>query len=170
VTVTVRQTEYAGGPTYTTATVPVTFTPAMITNGLLTAGVLTLPVKKIPPDNTQASFAFSITDTNTSDRWYDLILIDSKGQLVAINEPTTGFQTYYLDAPDPNTQVGNVLGTQTDRSAAVAVMGEMVAYSGGPMAIEPADGENTLFAYCPGALAPAVGVTYSDTYYFDRTP
>jgi len=37
------------------------------------------------------------------------------------------------------------------------------------MAIEPADGENLLFTYCPGALAPNVGVTYFDTYYFDRT-
>jgi hypothetical protein len=169
VTVTARQTEYSGGPTYTTPTLGVSFTPAMLTNNLLTVGIITLPVKKIGPDNTQASFAFSVTDTNTADRWYDLIILDSAGQTVAVNEPTTGFPLYLLDAPDPNKHVGDILGTQSDRSAAVSVMGEMVVYSGGPMAVEPADGENTLFAYCPGALAPAVAVTYSPTYYFDRT-
>jgi hypothetical protein len=168
VTLTVRQTEYSGGPTYSIATVPVTFSPAQLTNGLLCAGVLTLPVKKVPPDNTQASWAVSVTDTNTADRWYDCIALDTQGQTAIINEPSTGFQTYFLDAPDPNKNLGNVLGTQTDRSAAVSVMGEMTAYTGGPMVVEPTDGENMLFAYCPGALAPAVGVTYFDTYYFDR--
>jgi hypothetical protein len=169
VTVTFRQTEYSGGPTYTTTTIPVSFTPSQITNGVLLAGVVTLPVKKIGSDNTQASFAVSVTDTNTSDRWYDCILLDTMGQTVVINEPSTGFLTYYLDAPDPNTRVGNVYGTQSDRSAAVSVMGEITAWSGGPMSVEPVDGENLLFAYCPGALAPAVGVTYSPTFYFDRT-
>lgn len=168
VTVTIRQTEYAGGPTYTQPTIPVTFTPSQLTNGLLVAGVVTLPVKQIPPDNTQASFAVSVTDTNTADRWYDAILLDSQGQTVLVNEPSTGFLTYYLDAPNPDQQLGNVLGTQSDRSASVSVMGEMPAYSGGPMAVEPADGVNVLFAYCAGALAPAIGVQYAPTYYFDR--
>ena len=169
VTVTFRQTEYAGGPTYTTATIPVAFTPSQITNGLLCAGVVNLPVKLIPPDNSQASFAVSVTDTNTADRWLDCIVLDTMGQTMLINEPSTGYATYLLDAPDPNKSLGLIMGTQSDRTAAVSVMGEMTPYSGGPLAIEPADGQNILFAYCAGALAPAIGVSYFARWFFDRT-
>jgi hypothetical protein len=170
VTVTARQTEYPGGPTYTAPTPGVTFTPSQVVNGLLAAGVLTLPVRDLPPDNTAASFAFSVNDTNTADRFYDLILLDTMGQTVIINNPSTGYLRYWIDAPDANAAIGRILGSQSDRSAAVmTLVNDGDRLSGGPLTIEPGDGDNLLFAYSPDALAPAIGVTYFPAWYFDRT-
>jgi hypothetical protein len=170
VTVTVRQTEYAGGPAYTAATVPVAFTPSQVTNGVLCAGVLTLPVRDIPPDNSSAGFAVAVTDTNTADRFYDALFIDTMGQLVLINAPSGGYLRHWIDAPDANAALGRVLGSQTDRRAAVnALVNTGDVWSGGPLTVEPGDGDNILFAYCPDGLAPAVGATYYPAYYFDRT-
>lgn len=169
VTVTFRQTEYPGGPTYTAVTPGVTFTPSQITNGILSCGFITLPVRDIPPDNTQASMAVAVTDTNTSDRFADCITLDSMGQTVVLNEPSQGYVRYYLDAPDANATLGRYLGTQTDRSSAVSILGNVDAMSGGPMTVEPTDQDNVLLAYCPDALAPAIGMRYFDSYYFDRT-
>jgi len=168
VTVTVRQTEFTGGPTYTQATIPVTFTPSMLSNGLLCAGIITLPVKQVPADNTQAKFDISVTDTNTADRWYDCFLLDSMGQTVIINEPSNGYVTYQIDSPDPNRGLGQITGTQTDRTAAVSVM-DALGLSGVSLSVEPADGENILFAYCAGGLAPAISLRYWPFWWFDRT-
>ena len=82
ITVTVTQAEYGGGATYTTSTIPVTVTPSQVTNGILTAGVLTLPVKQLAADNTAGYFSVSVTDTNTSDRFYDCIFLDTQGSTV----------------------------------------------------------------------------------------
>jgi hypothetical protein len=37
------------------------------------------------------------------------------------------------------------------------------------MAIEPADGENSLFAYSADASAPNISVSYYPAWFFDRT-
>ena len=72
ITVTVTQYEYAGGPGYPVTTLPVTVTPAQVTNGIVTAGVLTLPVKAVAPDNLGGYYTVTVTDSNTSDRFYRL--------------------------------------------------------------------------------------------------
>jgi hypothetical protein len=169
-TITVRQTESTGGTTYSQSTIPVSFTPSMITNGIVCAGVITLPVKQLPKDNTQASFAVSVTDSNTADRYLDCIFFDTMGQTQVINRSSAGYINYYLDAPDANTALGLTLGSQTDRSAAVSVLGDInTVLSGGVLTVDPADGDNMLFAYSPDAQAPAIGVTYFPTWFFDRT-
>lgn len=169
VTVTFRQTEYTGGQTYTAATPGVTFTPSQVTNGILSCGFVTLPVRDIPPDNTQASFAVSVTDTNTSDRFYDCILLDTMGQSIIVNEPATGYSRYWFDAPDAATGIGRYLGSQSDRSAAASVFQNVDSMSGGPLTVEPADQDNVLLAYCPDGLAPAIGVRYFPAWAYDRT-
>jgi hypothetical protein len=91
------------------------------------------------------------------------------GQTIVVNEASSGYITYLLDAPDPNTLLGHVLGTQTDRSAAVSVLGDTPIISGGPLTVEPSEGDNLLFAYCADAAAPGIGVTYFPAWFFDRT-
>jgi len=168
VTVTVTQYEYNGGPSYTLSTTPVTITPAQVTNGLLCAGVLTLPVKGIASDNTSGYYTVSVTDTNANDRFYDLLFLDTMGQTVIVNEPSGGYITYYIDAPDPDRSLGMVLGSWNGRPSAVSVMDSCQAISGGPLAIEPADGANQLFAYSADGVAPAISVSFFPSWYFDR--
>jgi len=167
ITVTVTQAEYGGGATYTTSTIPVTVTPSQVVNGILTAGVLTLPVKQLAPDNTAGYFSVSVTDTNTSDRFYDAIFLDTQGSTIVINEPSSGYISYYVDEPDPVVTVGNIMGSQIGRPGAISVTDNAVI-SGPPMAIEPTDGDCILFAYSADGVAPSIAVSYSPRWFFDR--
>ena len=169
ITVTVTQYEYAGGPGYTVTTLPVSIAPNQVTNGIVTAGVLTLPVKAVAPDNLGGYYTVTVTDSNTSDRFYDCLFLDTMGQTVVINEPSSGYLTYFLDAPDPNVSLGRIMGSQAGRPDAISVMDACQAISGGPLYVEPADGDNQLFVYCADASAPNVSLAYYSSYYFDRT-
>jgi hypothetical protein len=40
--------------------------------------------------------------------------------------------------------------------------------SGPPIAVEPADGENQLFAYSADGVAPGISLSYSPAWFFDR--
>jgi hypothetical protein len=169
--VTVTQFEYAGGPGYSVSTTTITVAPNQVNNGIVQAGVLTLPVKAVAPDNLGGYYTVSVTDSNTSDRFYDCLFLDTMGQTVVINVPSSssGYLTYYIDAPDPNVSLGRIMGSQSGRPNAISVMDNTQAISGGPLYVEPADGENQLFVYCADAQAPNVSLKYYSTYYFDRT-
>jgi hypothetical protein len=169
ITVTVTQYEYAGGPGYSVATLPVTVAPNQVSNGILTAGVLTLPVKSVAPDNLGGYYTVSVTDSNTSDRFLDCIFIDTQGQCVVINEPTSGYVTYFLDAPDPNVSLGRIMGSQSGRPNAISVMDNTPYISGGPLFVEPADSDNALFVYSADAAAPNVSLSYYSAWFFDRS-
>ena len=91
------------------------------------------------------------------------------GQSVIVNEPSGGYVTYYIDQPEPNLNLGLILGSQGGRPNAVSVMDDGTVISGPAIAIEPADGENMLFAYSADALAPGMALSYSPAYFFDRT-
>jgi hypothetical protein len=171
---TVTQYEYAGGASYPSSTLPVTVTPAQVTNGILTAGVLTLPLKLVAPDNTGGYYTVSVTDSNTSDRFLDCIFLDTMGQSLIIGATpsaaaSTGYVTYYADAPDPNISTGSILGSQAGRADAISVMDGAII-SGPTMSVEPADGDNSLFIYsADGVGAPSVSLAYYASFYFDRT-
>jgi hypothetical protein len=167
ITVTVTQAEYGGGATYTVSTIPVTVTPSQVTNGILTAGVLTLPIQQLAPDNTAGYFSVSVTDSNTSDRWYDCIFLDTQGSTIVINQPTGGYLSYFVDEPDPIVTVGNVMGSQIGRPGAISVTNNAVI-SGPPLAVEPSDGDNVLFCYSADGVAPAIAVNYAPRWFFDR--
>jgi hypothetical protein len=169
ITVTVTQYEYAGGASYSVSTLPVTVTPQQVTNAIVTAGVLTLPIKAVAPDNLGGYYTVSVTDTITTDRFYDCIFLDTMGQTVIVNKAAGGYVTYYIDAPDPNVSLGRIMGSQLGRPDAISVMDSCQAISGGPMYIEPADGDNMLFVYSADGLAPNTSVGYFPCYYFDRT-
>ena len=165
ISVTVKQYEYTGGASYTVTTTPVIVTPStQVTNGIVYAGTLTLPYKAVPKDNTTAYFTAIVTDSNASDTFYDILLLDTQGQTVIINEPSSGYVTYYIDAPDPVYDIGLHLGSQAGRPSAVSVS-DAIRISGGPLTLEP--GRNTLLCYCVEG-APAISVSYYPAYYTDR--
>jgi hypothetical protein len=166
--VTVTQYEYAGGPSYTLSTLPVTLTPSQVTNGIITAGVLTLPPKAVATDNTRGYYSVSVTDTQTSDRFFDCLFLDTMGQTVIINEPSLSYINYYVDAPVPNLDLGLILGSNGGRPNAISVFDACTAISGGTMTIEPADSENLLFTYSADGVAPSISVSYHPRYFFDR--
>jgi hypothetical protein len=169
VTVTVTQYEYPGGPGYSVSTLPVIVAPNQVSNGILVAGVLTLPAKAVAPDNVGGYYTVSVTDSQTSDRWLDCIFLDTQGQSVVINEPTSGYLSYYLDAPDPNVSLGRIMGSQGGRPNAISVMDNTPYISGGPLFVEPADGDCQLFCYCADGSAPNVSLSYFPNYFFDRS-
>ena len=166
--VTVTQYEYAGGPGYSVSTLPISVAPDQVSNGIVTAGVLTLPVKAVAPDNLGGYYTVSVTDSNTSDRFWDAIFLDTMGQTVVINEPSQAYQTYYIDAPDPNVSLGRIMGSQAGRPDAISVMDNTPYISGGPLYVEPADGDCMLFVYSADAAAPNVALSYYAAYHFDR--
>jgi hypothetical protein len=167
ITLTVNQYEYSGGPKYSVSTLPVTVTPAQITNGVITAGVLTLPVKAVAPDNTGSYYTVTPLDTSTSDRFSDCVFLDTQGQTVVVNEPTTGYINYFIDEPQPNLSLGYILGSNGGRPDAISVLDNSLV-SGGPLAVEPADGDNQLFAYSADGSAPVIAVSYYPRWFYDR--
>ena len=168
--VTVTQWDVLGGTPNTVSTVPITITPTgQVTGGIVCAGVLTLPQKAVAWDNIGGYYTVSVTDTNTADRFYDMIFLDTQGQTVIINEPVTGYSTYWLDEPDTLADLGLVLGSNSGRGNAISVMDNCIPVSGGAMSVEPSDGDNQLFAYCvDGVGPPSVSLSYYPRWYFDR--
>jgi len=177
VTVTVKQYEAPGGSSYSVSTVPVTVSPGVasiigpgnqVNNGILIAGVLTLPVKAVAGDNTAGYYTVSVTDTNTSDRFYDVLMLDVAGQSVIINEASgSGYVQYYLDEPTPLFDLGLHMGSQSGRPQAISVMDACQAISGGPLTIPPND--CMLLTYSADASAPAIGLSYYSRWWYDRT-
>lgn len=153
-TVTVRQYEAAGGAVSSFSLVQ-SVTPAGVVNGMVSMGEITMPVKMMPPDNTDSYFTVSVQSGDTLDRFLDLLLIDTSGQLVMINLPGGGYSDYYLDAPNMKQKAGLVLGSNTDRSAAVSVMYPNFIMSGGPLLLTP--GDNVFTVYSPTGMPALEG-------------
>jgi hypothetical protein len=166
ITVTVTQAEYASGPSYATSA-SVTVTPTGgVTNGFVTVGELTLPYKDIAADNQSAVFTVSVTDTNTADRHLDVLFLDTTGETLVVNEPTTGYVTYFADEPDPDRDLGRLLGSQFGRPDAISVL-DAAIISGGPLTVDPAAAAAILLVYALEG-SPAVAMSYFPRYWIDR--
>jgi hypothetical protein len=170
VTVTVKQYESSGGPSSSTSAT-VSFVPNGVTgqpainNGIVVVGEVTLPWKDVPSDNSTALFTITVNDSITTTRYYDCLLLDTSGQTLIINEPTTGYVTYFVDEPDPHTMLGRHLGSNSGRGSAVSVLDACQAISGGALTVEP--GDSTLLTYSVEG-APTVGITYFPHFFIDR--
>lgn len=167
ISVSVKQYEIASGASTTVTTTPVSVTPStQVVNGMVCCGALTLPNNQLAADNTAALFTAIVTDSNTSDRFNDALFLDTRGQTIQVNEPSTGYVNYYFDEPDPTTTAGKYLGSQVGRPQAVSVMANTVP-SGGPVTLEP--GDNLLLVYSADGGAPYVQLGYFERYAYDRT-
>lgn len=166
VTVSVYQYEYIGGPSYVVQ-VQRTLTPSTdIINGVVIMGELTLPVKDIDPSNTSAYFTVSVSDSDQSDQYLDILFLDTQGQTVLLNiPPGNTYTNFFIDEPTADRDLGRVLGSDLDRSQAISCLDSAIL-SGGPFYLLP--GDNTFLAYSPSG-APNLGVSYLPRWFTDRT-
>lgn len=169
ITLTVSQYEYQGGPA-SSVQVSRAVTPATdVVNGIINMGEVTLPIKDYAKFNDQSYFTVSINDTDSNDRFMDVLFLDTTGQTVMINiDPSQpGYNTYvnyYIDEPTPDRDLGFIGGTCQDRQHNVSLM-EYAFNSGGPLYIGA--GDNLLLTYSPSG-APNLGLTYAPRWYLDR--
>jgi hypothetical protein len=155
---TVNQYEQAGATAVPVSTPVKTFVPNadpdVSPNGIVVLGEVTLPVKKLPPENSQAFFTITLTDSNTADRFYDILLLDSQGQTVIVNG-TTGYANFFVDEP-VGADIGFVGGSTSDRDSAVSVTDACLSIQ--PLGVNP-EGNQTFLVYST-AGAPSVYLTH----------
>jgi hypothetical protein len=169
VTVTVNQYEYPGGPRYSVQ-VTRSVTPATdIVNGIVNMGEVTLPVKDYIAYNDQSYFTISINDTDTGDRFMDVLFLDTTGQTVLINidpgQPGYGqYVNYFIDEATPDRDLGFVGASMQDREHQVSVL-DYAEINGGALYI--AAGDNLFMTYSPSG-APDLAVVYAPRWFLDR--
>jgi len=119
--VTVTQYEYVGSQGYTQTTTPITIVPnTQVTNGIVVLGNITLPLKAIPPGNTTAFFTVTVNDSNASDTFFDVLLLDTMGQTTIVNIAQVS-----VSAPGIPSSGGTVTNT-TGYPVTVAITGGTV--------------------------------------------
>jgi hypothetical protein len=113
-------------------------------------------VRDIADDQTAAVTTVGITSTNGSDRFLDVVAVDTAGQVLLVNVRSgSGYPVYFADAPDVDKDWGRVLGSSFDRAQAVSILDSVDALSGGPLVIDPT-GPGWLLAYSPDGGAPSL--------------
>lgn len=170
ITVTVNQYEYPGGPRYSVqasrALVPTTDT----VNGIVSMGELTLPVKDYLAYNDQSYFTVSVNDTDTGDRFMDMLFLDTTGQtaLVNIDSGQSGYGqyvNYFFDEATPDRDLGFVGASMQDRQHQISVL-DYAMISGGALYIGA--GDNLMLCYSTSGN-PNLALSYAPRWYLDRS-
>jgi len=128
-------------------------------------GTVTLPLSAIAPGNNTDLIQVTVNDTNTADRFYDALLLDTAGQTVIYSASGAGVNNLWLTEPDIGLDLGIVYGSGADWDQSVSVMSDVPVASGGPLAVLP--GENPLFVYSVQG-APAVTASYNPKWLLER--
>jgi hypothetical protein len=172
-TVTVKQYEYAGGPSVSVAASRTVTPNTDVANGIVVIDNVTLPISDIPADNSSSLFTVTVTSGDTADLFLDVLFIDTEGQFAMVNIPSgSGYTSFWLDEPDPTQDLGLALGSTYDRSQAVSITGlgtvavpSFIA-SGGPLTVDP--GLNQLLVYAIEGQ-PSLTAWYFPRFWVDRT-
>ncbi len=162
-TVDINQVEQTPGTT-SQASISASVDPAALTNKMVNLGEVTLPLKDMADENTDTVFTLNVTSGNTADRFLDVILVDTRGQMIWVNLPGSGYTDYWIDAPELDASVGQVLASMDDRSAATSVLANTIM-TGGPLRLVP--GENLLTVYSPAGM-PALEGDYWPRWWHER--
>jgi hypothetical protein len=150
-----------------------TFTPSTDLPGagavpdFITLAEITLPNALLTAENSQAIFKVVITSSQTGDRYYDLVFIDTQGETVLLDIPPSwqSYSNYWIDSPDNLHDMGLVSGSNTDRTVATSVLANCFV-SGGPLTIDP--GANQLLVYSLQGY-PGITGTYFPAWMVDRS-
>jgi hypothetical protein len=164
----IRQYEYPGGPNTLVQTPAVEVDPAdpALGNLLIRLGEIQLPGLEVPPDNSLSYFAGTITSDNASDRFLDLVLLDTQGDTIIIDLPASAaYPTIWVDEPVRPLDIGLVLGSAFDRASAVSLLASVPIYSGGPLRVQP--GDVPLLLYSPQGV-PCADMDYYPRWRADR--
>jgi hypothetical protein len=169
ITVTINQYEFPGGPKYSAQVSKAVIPATDSVNGLLSMGEVTLPVKDYLRYNDQSYFTVSINDTDTSDRFMDVLMLDTLGQtwLVNIDPGQAGYGQYvnfFLDEATSDRDLGFVGASMQDRQHQVSVL-DYSQLSGPGMYVGP--GDNLFMVYSTSG-APSLSVQYAPRWYLDR--
>lgn len=120
-------------------------------------GEFNLPLTVVEPG---ASFVIKATITDAQANTYtDLMLLDTTGELVLVNQTPVPFTTLYVDEPDPRYGIGSVTidyGGQGRTTSASAAANALI--SGGPIALEP--GTNALLSHGLAAVPAVLATIY----------
>jgi hypothetical protein len=170
ITIQLRQYPYPGG-TALTQNIPrqglVPSTDLLGTQTIVDMGPVTLPLSDIPPGSLSPYFGLTITDTNTSDRFLDVFLVDTKGTFILVNVGSISvFNNIWVDQPDTTRQLGRILGSNLDRDQAVSALQYAERFSGGPLAVYP-NANNRLFVYSAQGL-PGITAFYPPQWWTER--
>lgn len=151
-------------PVSTQTVGPLSVTPSTLLSDFVMLGELTIPNKELPPDNLDAYYTVSITDSNTADQFMDILFLDTMGSTVIL-QCSNDYTNFYVDEPSDMRDVGYVTGSVTDRTGAISVLDEATV-TGGPLTVDPYGNQALLVYAIEGA--PAAQVTYYPRWYEDR--
>ena len=164
-TVTVNQYEQPGGTKYSQS-VSLAVVPNNLPGPIVALGELTLPGQAMPDDNLDGYFTIQVTSTDTSDRFQDVLFLDTMGTTVLVQSPNA-YVSYWIDEPRPDRDIGNIMGSVFDRPDAVSVL-NWATVSGPPMFADPLPGTNQTLLIYAAEGAPAMSMTYWPRWMFDR--
>jgi hypothetical protein len=169
-TVQLRQYPYVGGTATTLNIVRNSITPStdlLGTQTIVDMGPVTLPLMDLPPGSNNGYFALTVTSSNTSDRFLDVLIIDTAGTFVLINVGSSSvLNNIWLDQPDATRDLGRMLGSNADRDQSFSILQYAERFSGGPFAVVP-DTNNRVFVYSAQG-APAVTAYYPPQWWTER--
>jgi hypothetical protein len=170
ITVAINQYEYPGGPKYTVQVTRAIIPASDVVNGLISLGEVTLPINDYAGYNDQSYFTVGITDTDTSDRFMDVLFLDTTGQTVIINidpgqQGYGQYVNYFIDEATTDRDLGFVGASFQDRQHQTSVM-PYTSINGGALYVTP--GDNLLMTYSPDG-APNLAVRYAPRWYLNRT-
>lgn len=167
ITVTVTEWDQPFGNSYTQE-VTWTLTPdSLIPSGTPFAvlGNLTIPLAELPPENLNAFYTVSVTDSNLDDTFLEVLFLDTQGSTVMLMAPY-GMQNAWIDAPTGLRDTGLILGSTLDRSTAVSILSGAQAISGGPLTVDPGGNQGFLVYSVEGA--PSAQMIYTPRWILDR--
>ena len=128
--------------------------PDVSPNGIVVLGEITLPIRRLAAENLQAQFVLTLTDSNTADRFLDVLLLDTMGQTIIINA-TSAYTNFFVDEAT-DADVGLIGGSVADRDQAVSVTDQCLAIQA--LGVDP-EGNQSFLVYST-AGAPAVYETH----------
>jgi hypothetical protein len=167
-TVVMRQYPYTGGTAATQSIARNSVVPNTdITNGFVEMGPVALPLNQLAPGGLDSYFAFTVTSSNTSDRFLDILMIDTQGHLTLVNVPGASvWNNIWLDAPDADRNLGLILGSPADRDQASSLLQYVDRFSGGPLSVSP-DHNNRLLVYSAQG-SPGLTAFYTPQWWTER--
>jgi hypothetical protein len=164
-TVTVTAFEQVGGYSYSVSTAGLAVIPNNLSSPLVNLGELTLPWRVVPADALDAYYTVSITSTDTADRFYEVLFLDTQGSTVVV-QSSNEYVAYYIDAPTADQAIPVVSASGIlDRAAAVSVM-DQVYFSGPPLDLDPYGNQLILIYSIEGV--PAAQLLFYPRFWLER--
>jgi hypothetical protein len=154
----------SAAPISTQTVGPLAVIPSNLASNIVLLGELTLPSKELPADNVDVYYTVSITDSNTSDQFMDILFLDTMGSTVIL-QCSNDYTNFFIDEPGSLRDVGYVMGSMSDRTGAISVLDQAIV-TGGPLSLDPY-GNPLLLVYAVEG-APSAEITYYPRWYEDR--